>query len=252
MINRIRTGRALALAALALAAHAGTARAQQPLPPAKQIVDKYVEAIGGRSLLGRFTARKTVAEMSMPSMGMTMNMEVFQARPNKVFTRMSSQMGTFTGGYDGSVAWSLDPMNGPRVLSGAELNQTLSRSEFDANLDMAASFPTMETVGERTVNGQPCWEVRMVHKTGVEMRNCFDKATGLLVATVSKQHTQMGEVDTEATYTNYQVFDGIKMPTTTTMSMAGQQLVTTIKSVSHEAIADSVFALPAEIKALQH
>ena len=36
------------------------------------------------------------------------------------------------------------------------------------------------------------------------------------------------------------------------MSMAGQQLVTTVKSVSHAAIADSVFALPAEVKALQH
>lgn len=247
-MNRIRT---VAVAALALAAHAGTARAQQ-LPPAKQIVDKYVEAIGGRGMLGRFNARHTVAEMSMPSMGMTMTMDVYQARPNKVFTRMSSAMGTFTGGYDGSVAWSNNPMQGPRILTGSELNQTLSRSEFDANLDMAASFPTMETVGQRTVNGQECWEVRMVHKTGVEMRNCFDKTTGLLVATTSKQQSEMGEIETEATYSDYQVFDGIKMPTKTTMSMAGQQMVTTVKSVSHEAIPDSIFALPAEVKALQH
>lgn len=250
-MNRTITGRALALAVLALAARAGAAQAQT-LPPAQQIVDKYTQAVGGRAALGRFNSRHTVAEMSMPAMGMSMQVEVFQARPNKVVTKMTSSMGNFSGGYDGTVAWANDPMQGPRVLSGAELNQTLSRSDFDSNLDMTAAFPTMQTVGERTVGGQPCWDVRMVSKYGTEMRNCFDKTSGLLVATVAKQVSAMGEVETEITYSDYQTFDGIKMPTKTTMNMGGQQLVTTLKTVSHEAIPASTFELPAEVKALQH
>ena len=50
----------------------------KPLPPAQQIVDKYTQAVGGRSALGRFNSRHTVAEMSMPAMGMSMQVEVFQ------------------------------------------------------------------------------------------------------------------------------------------------------------------------------
>jgi hypothetical protein len=42
------------------------------------------------------------------------------------------------------------------------------------------------------------------------------------------------------------------MPTKTTVSTMGQQMVTTLKSVSHEAVPDSMFALPPEIRALQH
>ncbi|HYH82380.1 MAG TPA: DUF4412 domain-containing protein [Longimicrobium sp.] len=249
-MNRIRTGRALALAALALAAQAGTASAQQ-LPPAQQIVDKYVQAIGGRAMLGRFNTRHTVAEMSMPAMGMTMTMNVYQARPNKVVTRMDmGAMGTATGGYDGTVAWSNNSMQGPRILTGSELNETLSRASFDASLDMAASFPTMETVGSRTVAGQECWDVRMVSRTGVTVRNCFDKTTGLVVASVAKQQSQMGEMEVEMVYSDYKEFDGIKMPTKTTMNMMGQQMVTTVKSVSHAPIPDTTFALPAEIRAL--
>lgn len=251
-MNRIRTGRALALAALALAAQAGTARAQAN-PPAQQIVDKYVQAIGGKAMLGRFNSRHTVAEMSMPAMGMTMTMDLYQARPNKMMTRMDmGAMGTATGGYDGTVAWSNSSMQGPRILSGAELNETLTRSTFDANLDMASIFPTMQTVGSRTVAGQQCWDVQMTSRNGVTMRNCFDKTTGLMVATVAKQQSQMGEMEVEMVYSDYKDFDGIKMPTKTTMSMMGQQMVTTVKSVSHEAIPDSTFALPAEIRALQH
>jgi hypothetical protein len=92
----------------------------------------------------------------------------------------------------------------------------------------------------------------MVGATGVEVQNCFDKESGLLIGTLSKQQSQMGEMQAEITMEDYRDFDGIKMPGKVTMTMGPQQVVTTIKSVSHEAIADSVFALPAEIRALQH
>lgn len=258
-MTRISFARAVGVAVLALAAHTAAA-AQQPvprsggsLPPAKQIVDKYVDAIGGRQMIGRYNARHTQAEMSMPAMGMTMNMDVYQARPNKMFTRIEMPgMGTTTSGFDGHVAWVNNPMQGPRILNGPELNETLSRADFDANLDPSKNFPTMETVGERTIDGHACWNVRMVSATGIEAQNCFDKTTGLLIGSTMKQRTQMGEMQVEVAYSNYHDFDGIKMPTTTTMNMMGQQMVTTIKSVSHAAIPDSTFDLPADVKALQH
>lgn len=246
---RNQIGRALGLAALA--ATVAASAAAQTLPPASQIVDKYVAAVGGRSMIGKFSSRHTVAEMNMPAMGMTMTMDVYQARPNKLFSKMNMQGMEITSGYDGTVAWTNNPMTGPRILSGPELNETMTRSSFDANLDMAAQFPTMQTVGERTVAGSPCWDVRMVSASGVEARNCFDKQTGLLVASVSKQRSPQGEMEVEAVFSDYQDYDGLKMPSKTTMSMMGQQVVTTIKSVSHDPVPASTFELPAAVKALQ-
>ena len=180
-------------------------------------------------------------------------MDVYQARPNKMFSRIvMGGMGTTTSGYDGTVAWVNNPMQGARILTGAELNETLSHADFDSSLDPTKSFPTMETVGEKTVDGHACWNVRMVSATGTEAQNCFDKQTGLLVGSTVKQQSQMGEMQAELVYSEYKDFDGIKMPTKTTMQMMGQQMVTTVKSVSHEAVPDSMFALPPEIRALQH
>ena len=245
--------RALGVAAVVATAHAAAAQQQSGLPPAQQIVEKYVQAIGGRQLIGRFNARHTQAEMSMPAMGMTMTMDVYQARPNKMFSRIDmGGMGTATSGYDGQVAWVNSAMSGPRILSGPELNETLSHADFDASLDPAKTFTTMETLGEKTVDGHPCWNVRMVTATGVEAQNCFDKETGLLVGSTVTQHSQMGEMQAEMLYSDYREFDGIRMPTKTTVSTMGQQMVTTLKSVSHEAVPDSMFALPPEIRALQH
>lgn len=240
--------RSAGLAALALLA-ALPARAQE-MPAAQQIVDRYVEAIGGKAALARQGSRHTVLETSMPAMGMTMTMEMYQARPNKLFTRMEMQGMTFTAGYDGQVAWSNNPMQGPRVLEGPELAQTLQQADFDASMDFAKSFPTMETVGRREVAGRPCWNVRMVHTSGVEMHNCYDVESGLLVGATAKQASPMGEVEADIVFSDYQAFDGVKMPTKTTMSMMGQQMVTTIKAVHHAPVPPSVFELPAEVKAL--
>jgi hypothetical protein len=250
-MNRIRTGRALALAALALASAAGTARAQQTqLPPARQIVDRYVQAIGGRAAITRFNSRHMVAEMSMS--GMSMQMETFNARPNKMFATMSMNGMAMSSGYDGHTAWATTPMTGPRLLDGAELKQALDNASFDRSLDPSASTTSMETVGERTVEGRPCWNVKMVSVNGTEATNCFDKETGLLIGTTAMQSSQMGDMQADIVISDYKDFDGVKMPTRVVANVMGQQMVTVIKSVSHEPIPDSKFELPADVKALQH
>ncbi|HEX2204852.1 MAG TPA: hypothetical protein VHG91_16200 [Longimicrobium sp.] len=240
--------RSAGLAALAL--FAALPASAQELPPAKQIVDRYVEAIGGRAALAKLNTRHSVVEMSMPAMGMSMTVEMFQARPNKMFSRMEMQGMSFTSGYDGQVAWSNNPMQGPRLLEGAEMAQTLQQADFDASMDYAKSFPTMETVGRREVAGRPCWNVRMVHTSGIEMHNCYDVDSGLLIGASAKQVSAMGEVEANLVFSDYQVFDGVRMATKTTTSMMGQEMTATLKSVTHGPVDPAVFELPAEIKAL--
>jgi Domain of unknown function (DUF4412) len=241
--------RAAAFAALALAFAAPLAA--QELPTAKTVLDRYVEAVGGRGLIGRFQTRHSVMEMSMPAMGMTMSMETFNARPNRMLVKMEMPgLGAMTSGYDGQVAWSNNPMQGPRIIEGEELKQTLQSADFDASLDYARSYSTMETVGRGEVGGRPCWRVKMVHTSGVEVINCFDVENGLLVGATATQVSNMGAVQAEMTFSDYKDFDGFKMPTRMTTRAMGQEMVMTIKSVSHEPLDPSVFALPAEIRAL--
>lgn len=246
---RTRTG-VLAAVALAAAAAAPSAGAQT-LPPATQIVERYIEAVGGRDAFAHHQYRRTEMEMSMPAAGMTMDMEVLQARPNLTVTRMTLPgMGTMTSGYDGNVAWAVDPMSGARILSGDELEQTRQQAHFDASLDFARVFSTMETVERATMGDRSCFNVRMVTEGGVEVHNCFDTQTGLLIGAVAEQTSPMGTVTAEMLFEDYQQMGGILMPTRTRMSMMGQEMVVTVKSVSHDPIDRSVFELPAQVKAL--
>jgi outer membrane lipoprotein-sorting protein len=246
-----KLGRSLTLAALALGFSAGGAAAQQALPPAKQIVDRYVEAIGGRAALARHDFRHMVAEMSIPANGMTMTMDMKYARPNKFAMKMAMPgMGSMTAGFDGQVGWSVNPMAGPQLQSGKELAQTRRMADMDANMDLAKLFPTMETVERSTSQDRPCNRVRMVSAEADTAFACFDVETGLLSTMESKQASQMGEMAVVARFEDYRDFGGIKMPARTVTSMMGQEMIVTVKSVSTAPIPASEFALPPEVRAL--
>lgn len=251
MMVQTKLVRRLALAGAAAALAAAPARAQE-LPTARQIVDAYVNAIGGTDAISRAQHRHMVAEMSMPAAGMTMTMETWQSRPNKMVSVMEIPgLGAVRSGYDGTTAWSVNPMQGPRILDGAELEQTLRQSDFDSNLRFEHLFPTMETVERTEMNGRPCYRVRMVAQNGDEAFGCFDTETKLLVAMTSRMESEQGVMETTASFHDYRDFGGVKMPSRTTVSVMGQEMVMTVKSVDTNPVSESQFALPAEIQALK-
>jgi hypothetical protein len=243
--------RALALAGAALTVAAAPAQAQT-LPTAEQVVARYVAAIGGEQAIAAQQFRRAQIEMSMPAAGMTMTAEMMQARPNKAVMNIEiAGLGSMRQGYDGQVAWSINPMQGPKILEGKELADMLRQYDFDANLRFSHMFRTMETVGRAEMNGESCVNVRMVTETGDEVINCFADDDGLLVGAVIKSSTEAGQMESTVTFHDYRDFGGLKMPTRTSMSMMGQQMEMTVKSMSTDPIDASVFALPAEVKALQ-
>lgn len=243
--------RTLVLAGAASALAAAPARAQN-LPAAQEIMNAYMNAIGGVQAITAAQHRHMVGEMSMPAAGMTMTMEIWQSRPNKMLMVMEIPgMGEMKSGYDGEVAWSVNPMQGPRIIDGAELQQTLRQADFDANLRFDHLFPTMETVERTEMAGRPCYRVRMVAANGDEAFGCFDVENKLLLGLTSRTESEMGTVETTVEFQDYRDFGGVKMPAKTVMNVMGQQMVMTVKQMDTNAVSADRFALPAEIKALQ-
>lgn len=242
-----RAGLALCLA-LALPL---TAEAQQ-LPPAKQLVDRFVEVTGGRGAYMKHSSRTTELELEMPAMGMKMPMRLVQAAPNRLVSQMEMPggAGTVRSGYDGTVGWQINPATGPSLMSGVELEQAVQQAEFFASLNYDKLYASMETVERTEMGGRPCYRVKLVSRSGRESWQCFDAETGLIVASGGKQESQMGTLDVTTLLGDYKEFDGIRIPTRASAQMMGQEMVTTVKSVSHAPVEASAFALPAEIQAL--
>ncbi len=247
-MNRNPAFRNLAIAAIALAA--ASARAADDLPKAETILDKGIEATGGKAAYQKIHTE--VATGSMSINGITGTSTTYKAEPDKVLNEIVFQgIGSMQEGSNGKVAWSNSAMQGPHVKEGEEKEVALMMARFDAEVNWRSLYPKVETVGTETVDGAECYKVLLTPKAGKPMTRYYDKRTGLLRKLSMTATTPMGEVNVESTFDDYRKDGDILSPHKMTNQAMGQQFVITIDKVEYNAeIPASKFDLPEAIQAL--
>jgi hypothetical protein len=250
-MTRLRTRLPALFAALTLPALAVPASAQQPLPPAAELIARYQQAIGGKENFASKAAIHATGDFSVPAANITGSFEMFSARPNMV--RMRVTMGGFgdiTTGYDGTVAWSMNPMEGPRVMQDREKAQAADNADFESILRDVSRFKSVETVELTTVAGRECYKVRLVWQSDRETFDCYSPESGLLVASLGKQQSNMGVIDAVTLYDDYREIDGVRVATRISVQAMGFEQVLTMREFAFTDVPASQFELPAEIRAL--
>ena len=244
----------LVIAAIVAVSVAGVATAKNAagLPAAEKVIAKYIKAIGGKKAYLAYDSRTLTGTMSMPAAGISGGLELLAASPNRVLARIEIEgLGTIREGFDGEVGWSIDPMSGPQVKKGKQLAQAKDQALYEAGLFPASIYETREVVGQVEFNGKQAWRVRLVSANGNESFAFFDVDSGLQLGAESVQETPMGSIPVTSTFSDYKEFDGVLIPTRLEQDLgpAGKQILE-FSSVTGGGVDPSVFALPAEIKAL--
>jgi len=244
-------GRRVWAMALAVCALAPAPAAAQQLPPAQQLVQRYLDAVGGREALLAPRTTLTRGTFEMPAAGLTGELEVMSGKPNRVVSKVTiPSLGEIRNGFDGQTGWALDPMMGARLLTGAELDAAREQADPLSAVRDPSTYQSMTTVEQTTMGGQACYKVRVVWKSGRESFDCYAVDGGLLVASVNTQESPMGSVSVTTVLKDYKQFGAVRMPTRLEQEMMGQQQVITITSVEFDMVDDDAFAVPAQIHAL--
>jgi hypothetical protein len=232
-----------------MAVAASLAGAQAPgMPPAATLVAKYASTVGGPA----FIAAKSIVTkggMSMPAAGINATFELKQVANQMSMVTEIPGMGKIEAGYDGTTAWSMDPMQGARVLSGAELDQVKDEADRRGVVRSPELFTSLETVADTTMNSERCYLVKLVWKSGREMWDCYSASSGLLVASRSTQKNAMGEIPVLTLFNDYKKFGDVMVATKMTQEAMGQQQILTVSSVEF-GDGKEVVAPPAAVQAL--
>jgi len=239
------------VAAVALALPAAV-RAQE-VPTAATVLAKYVAAIGGRDALAKVTSIKQTATLQIPAVGLEAAVEAVMAAPNKMASKASIPgMGEMLQGTDGTVAWDVNPMQGPRLLADKELSQMLESADFQGALFMSPDrYSAMENQGAVDFGGEKAWKLKMVFKgSGRTVTSYFSVATGLAIGGETQQESPMGPIAVTSKQGEYKAFGGILFPTRTEMSMGPQTMITLVKDVVLNDAPAAAFEIPAAVKPL--
>ena len=241
----------LAAAALSLVSVAAPRVSAQALPDAKELIQKYNEAVGGNAWQSHTSARMK-GTLEVPAAGMRADIEAMNVFATKTFYMKTTipGMGEMLAGFDGTTAWSKEPMSGARILTGVEGEQAAEEADPEASMRTSANILKSETLEKTTMNSQECYKVKHTWKSGRSSHDCFSVSTGLIVASIVKQTSMMGEMEVTTLLGDYKDFGGIKRAGTTTMQMMGQEIKTTVTAWEWDTVKPADIEPPADIKAL--
>jgi len=253
MLVKVATVAALLSASLYAQAPAKTApaaTAAAELPSARELVDRHVKAIGGRDAILAHKSMHATGTLTVSASGITAPVDLYGAAPDRVLLRSSIPgIGEVVDAYDGTHAWSINPMTGPTLKTGKEFEQTKLDADFYSELRDPKKY-TLKTVEKTAFDGRDCYKVSVKRTDGSEDFDFYDVATGLRAGSINTRETPMGPLTVSNIEGGYKKFGSLTQATTLKQTMMGIEQTIALTSVEYDNVDLSVFDPPAVIKAL--
>jgi hypothetical protein len=191
----------------------------QGVPTADQLLNKYIQALGGAQRLAGLTSFvATGTSLGYEGLGGGGSFQIYAKAPDQRTTLIQfkehPERGDSTRAYNGKNGW----IKSPRSLLG---EYELTGSELDgARLDAQLSFPgqikqvlsnwrvgSPDSIGDKDV-----YVVQGSGPRGLLATFYFDKDSGLMVREVRYSASPIGRVPTQMDFADYRDVGGIKFP----------------------------------------
>jgi outer membrane lipoprotein-sorting protein len=127
------------------------------------IMDKYVEATGGKAAYDGIKTRMIRSEVTLPGGGERGTMEVYTQAPNKFRATIGTVMGPMERGSDGEVVWVQPPHDEPRILEGAARVSVIRSITQDRFGQWRKSYRKADYIGDEDLDGTKCAKVVLTH-----------------------------------------------------------------------------------------
>jgi ribosomal protein L21E len=213
-----------------------------------QILDKYLQAVGGKAAFEKLTTR--VAKGSLVQIQGTTTItgpvEVYTKAPNKVATIMESQYGKVQQIFDGTVGWIKNVRGGAYQISGEALVRIKRESDFYREVNLKELYPKMTLIRKDKVGDRETYVVEAVPHDGKPDTIYFDAQTGLLIRLDGVIEGEKGRpAPTEIYFEDYREVDGVKLPFTQRQSGPGYNITIKLYEIKHNVpVDDAKFKKP--------
>ena len=166
------------------------------MPSVNSILEKYLEASGGRSAFEKITSRVSTGTVEITALGITGPAEIDEQSPNRSSIIIDAPgLGIMQRTFDGSRAWLQDPLQGFIRFTGLGLEIARDEAVFNKQAKLKQLYPSAVLIGKEKVGGKEAYVIRM----GFE-KWFFDADGGLLLR---KGNTY---------YDDYREVDGVRLP----------------------------------------
>ncbi len=183
------------------------------LPTVQEILAKYVKAIGGREANEKIKSRMASGTVELAPMGIKGTFEAYTAAEAKSYTKMNlAGIGDMLEGLDGKSAWAINPIQGSRDKTGAELAQAKLIGNFYREINLDKLFTKIELKGVERVGEKGAYVLVAIAEGVPAEKWYFDIVSGLLLRSDVTVVAPEGNQPAKIFYDEMRTVDGVTLP----------------------------------------
>ncbi len=218
------------------------------LKTAEAVLERYKSALGGVEAIKGVQSQTVLGEIESTGM-QGKSTFVFYGKPFKSVIKVTRPDGSqITAGFDGTTSWTIDS-KGASIDKDTALDALRRDDDLQYALHQPDYFKKLELAGVTDFEGHRCYWLHGTTNWGKDNNQFYDVETGLL-AGYRFQADDKSKTVAVAVFEDYKKFGGPLFATKRTTKVGDHSQTFLFESVSYEPIADSVFDLPASVKAL--
>jgi photosynthetic reaction center cytochrome c subunit len=187
-------------------------RVDASLPSVAQVLDHYVQALGGQAALDRVTSR-IVRTARLTGESPNDITELVQKAPSKALYTQQSQGYTVWVGFNGERSWAQDSEKSYwGLLNELQRHAIIREAESYQGSRLRNQYGDVTVSGRDKIGAREVYVVSGTSPEGTRERFSFDAQTGLLLRRRIEEPTQFGWFPVQADFEDYRAVDGVELP----------------------------------------
>jgi photosynthetic reaction center cytochrome c subunit len=212
------------------------------LPPAVQLLDKYVKALGGAAAVEKITSRVETGTADFG--GFQSPIAIYQKGGKRASIMQMAGQQSITA-YDGTSGWMGSPGRPLREMHGGDLEASKMDADLQFPLHIQQMFSELKPTRPETIGDTETYQLIGAREGQPPVRFYFDQRSGLLVRLVRYVDSPLGLNPTQIDYADYRVVDGVKIPFRWTIARPGNQFTIQVEEAKQNVpVSDVYFARP--------
>jgi hypothetical protein len=199
------------------------------LPAVDEILNRYVQALGGEQALRKVTSRVIVGKRDLPTgpgglVPVPAEVEIYQREPNLVVNVYRTEKFTISDGFDGTAAWAQNAAGAVNNAPNPDQGRVRRSANLHEPLQLKQNYTRMEVTGIDRVGARQAYVVVGFPDGDTPERLYFDTQSGLLLRRATYNQTAAGPSPYEVDFDDYRDAGGVKMPFVVRMTPASPRV----------------------------
>jgi photosynthetic reaction center cytochrome c subunit len=192
-------------------APAATSATSSALPSAQEIIEKYIQALGGDAAIQKIETRVDTGSLDIASRNMHSKIETYRKSPQNFLTIVHTPRGDTSQGYNGTIGWQ---QRGGEVeeLSGDDLTRVKDSAAFVPGMNLKKNYAHLEVKDIAKIDGHDAYRIIASGASGSAAEYYFDAQSGLLLRVSTEVDSPLGAIPQDAYYEDYRDVSGVKVP----------------------------------------